>query len=657
LTNTFAQANCSDSQDATQPVPLLSVFPPPNESIAVPLLKRSPALGLAMFTLVGLVGIQTPAEASTVTVNVREHDTVRVIDGLTISRISGTVGSASTVRGQVLRVPASSFMVAPRAARDTMIGLETNQALALRQRDKGAVVGINGGYWLSRPTGVPNGLHVEDGRMTAGHAAYRSGTRLGRGSVGFRTDGSLVFDRLATTVTLTIAEDTVTLDEFNRHPRTTTDGTRAVTGELILFDDRYGGSINVPAGGIVVTLDQLAMATNSASQATITSVTPVFADTAVRVNQGGGLLIAYGDKTPLLQSLAAGTQATLTSQINPYETPQDAWSGLRHAVAGGPHLIGNGQIRSLTAWREEGFSETHLTGRQPRTAIGQTADGTVLLVTIDGRQPGWSNGVNLRELAQILLDLGALDAINLDGGGSTVMTSNADIVNRPSETRRSVANGLFVYAPLPNPARGTALACGTQLATSPFFDIASSVHVQAISCLSQYAITSGVTETLYMPQETVTRGQMATFLSAFIDEMSARGGRSLPQVTTSTFSDVSASNVHKANIERLAAAGILTGKTATTFGPHEPVTRGQTARMISETTRFITGKALPSGRDTFSDDTDNVHEDPINRLNGVRVIAGVGGFAYSPHASVTRGAMASFLMRTTDYLIDSGALR
>ncbi|MEX2532337.1 MAG: phosphodiester glycosidase family protein, partial [Nitriliruptoraceae bacterium] len=505
--------------------------------------------------------------------------------------------------------------------------------------------------------GVPNGLYVEDGQMSAGHAAFRSGTRLGRGSVGFRTNGSLVFDRLATTITLTTDIDTVTVDELNRHPRTTTDGTRAVTGELILFDDRYGGSINVPAGGIIVTLDQLAMATNAASQASITSITSVVTDTAVRVDQGAGLLIAYGDKTPVLQPLATGTQVTLTNQINPYETPQDAWNGLRHALPGGPHLIGNGQIRSLTAWRQEGFSETHLTGRQPRTAIAQAADGTVLLVTIDGRQSGWSDGVNMRELAQILVNLGARDAINLDGGGSSVMTSNATIINRPSEARRSVANGLFVYAPLPNPARGTDLACGAQLAASPFVDIASNVHVKTINCLSQYAITSGVTETLYMPQETVTRGQMATFLSAFIDEMAARGGRSLPQVNTSTFTDVTASNVHKANIERLAAAGILTGKTATTFGPHERVTRGQTARMIAETARFITDQSLPANRDTFTDDTDNVHEDPIDRLNGVRVIAGVGGFAYSPHAPVTRGAMASFLMRTTDYLIDTGTLR
>lgn len=615
------------------------------------------ALVFAVLTFVGVFGPQTKADASTVTVDVREYDTTRLIDGLTISRLAGTVGSATTVRGHVLRVPAASFAIAPRSARDTMIGLETNQALALRQRDHGAIAGINGGYWLSRPTGVPNGLHVQDGRMSAAHSSFFSGDRLGRGTVGFRTDGSLVFDRLTTTVTLITAIDTVIVDELNRQPRSATDGSRAVTGELLVFDDRYGGSINVPAGGIIVTLDTLALATNTARNATITSVMPVFADTSVRVNQHGGLVIAYGDKTPVLQSLTQGSQVTLATDIEPDETPKDAWNTLNHALAGGPHLISNGQVRSLSAWRQEGLSDTHLTGRSPRTAIGQTADGTVLLVTIDGRQQGWSGGVNMRELTQILLDLGARDAVNLDGGGSTVMTSNAQIVNRPSETRRSVANGLFVFAPLPNPARGTDIACGTQLVSSPFFDIASNVHVQAISCLSQYAITSGVTDTSFLPQGVVTRAQMASFLSAFIDQMAARGGRRLSATTDTTFTDVSASNVHQANIERLAKAGILTGKTAITFGPNEPVTRAQTARMIAETVRFVTGQVLPSARDTFSDDTTSVHEDPINRLNGVGIIGGVGGFAYSPNASVTRGAMASFLMRATDYLIATGAVR
>lgn len=78
--------------------------------------------------------------------------------------------------------------------------------------------------------------------------------------------------------------------------------------------------------------------------------------------------------------------------------------------------------------------------REPRSAVGLSADGnTLILLAIDGRQPGYSRGVNMRELAQIFLDLGARSALNLDGGGSTSLvlkTPGSDtyaIANRPSD--------------------------------------------------------------------------------------------------------------------------------------------------------------------------------------------------------------------------------
>jgi len=77
--------------------------------------------------------------------------------------------------------------------------------------------------------------------------------------------------------------------------------------------------------------------------------------------------------------------------------------------------------------------------RHPRTAAGIDRDGTVLmLVVVDGRQPGYSEGMSERELAELMLELGCSDALNLDGGGSTVMIlGNAAvkqrIANRPSD--------------------------------------------------------------------------------------------------------------------------------------------------------------------------------------------------------------------------------
>jgi putative cell wall-binding protein len=72
--------------------------------------------------------------------------------------------------------------------------------------------------------------------------------------------------------------------------------------------------------------------------------------------------------------------------------------------------------------------------RAPRTAIGVTGDGTtVFLVSVDGRRPGWSAGMTVAELAQFLVDLGAQDGANLDGGGSTSMVVGGVLATRPSD--------------------------------------------------------------------------------------------------------------------------------------------------------------------------------------------------------------------------------
>jgi exopolysaccharide biosynthesis protein len=85
-------------------------------------------------------------------------------------------------------------------------------------------------------------------------------------------------------------------------------------------------------------------------------------------------------------------------------------------------------------------------GRQPRTLAGVRPDGTLLLVTVDGRRPGWSVGMTLPEAARLMRSLGASDALNLGGGGSTTMTVRGQVVNRPSDRggERPVGDGLFV---------------------------------------------------------------------------------------------------------------------------------------------------------------------------------------------------------------------
>lgn len=121
-------------------------------------------------------------------------------------------------------------------------------------------------------------------------------------------------------------------------------------------------------------------------------------------------------------------------------------------INGGPRLLENGKI-SINAveegfhWEEDpGFYYRFGERRNPRTLAGIKENGNLLFVTIDGRAPGWSVGANFEESANIMKSLGAVDAINLDGGGSTTMTVGDDRVTRPSDAtgERPIADGILL---------------------------------------------------------------------------------------------------------------------------------------------------------------------------------------------------------------------
>ncbi|MGV3540431.1 MAG: phosphodiester glycosidase family protein, partial [Rufibacter sp.] len=104
------------------------------------------------------------------------------------------------------------------------------------------------------------------------------------------------------------------------------------------------------------------------------------------------------------------------------------------AIGGGPVLVENGKIRVTS--KEEGFGGSHL-WRHPRTAAGYLDSTKVILMVVDGRQQG-SAGVTLEELAQLFIDLGAQEAVNLDGGGSSQMIALDEVVNLPEGNRNSL---------------------------------------------------------------------------------------------------------------------------------------------------------------------------------------------------------------------------
>jgi hypothetical protein len=146
--------------------------------------------------------------------------------------------------------------------------------------------------------------------------------------------------------------------------------------------------------------------------------------------EGGSVLTGSGDAARFLRRIEPGEDPRLELDIE------------GEVLGGAPRLLRNDRIH-ITAKREGKAADT---GRNPRTVAGVRADGTVLLITIDGRQPQWSLGATLEEAAKTARALGATDALSLDSGGSTAMVVGKKVVNRPSEGERAVSNGLFVLS-------------------------------------------------------------------------------------------------------------------------------------------------------------------------------------------------------------------
>ncbi len=120
------------------------------------------------------------------------------------------------------------------------------------------------------------------------------------------------------------------------------------------------------------------------------------------------------------------------------------WSQMIHAIGGGPYLLKDGQI--ILNESLEGFSnKSGVLGVAPRTALGITRPNRIILLTADGRQEN-SVGMSLNEVAQLLKEIGVKDAINLDGGGSTTMVIDGNVINHPSDkgVQRKVSTALII---------------------------------------------------------------------------------------------------------------------------------------------------------------------------------------------------------------------
>lgn len=351
----------------------------------------------------------------------------------------------------VLEIDPNTFkgQISPIISNDKIPEKETLTSMSKRTN---AIGGINGGYFVMGPKdgteGDLAGVSMVNGQLT-------SEAVNGRSSFIINDQNKASISTVSTKIQLISSDgDKKEIDGLNRTPglirgcggvgdnetnQPKHDFTCTDPGELIEYSSRFG--IKTPAG--------------DGAEAVINNKGIV---TEIRESRGGTI--------PLGSKVVAGTgeaadwikehlQTDEKVQIKKKIVSKDSKYSIGEGtgiINGGPRLLQNGKIDIPST--AEGFHQSENPEffyqfgqrRHPRTVAGIRTDGTILLVTIDGRKPGYSVGANFKESAQLLKSLGAVDAVNLDGGGSTTMTVHQKMVNSPSDPtgERPIGDGILL---------------------------------------------------------------------------------------------------------------------------------------------------------------------------------------------------------------------
>lgn len=192
-------------------------------------------------------------------------------------------------------------------------------------------------------------------------------------------------------------------------------------------------------------------------------------------------------------------------------------------------------------------------------------------------------------------------------------------------------------------------ACHFEKVPAPGFTDVGGTHRHATDCISWYGVGQGRSSTRYAPASSVTRGQLAAFLVRLLEE----GGLTLPRAGDQGFEDV-AGTAHADAVNRLVAAGLAEGISATAFGPRAPVTRAQTAALLVRSYEHVLRRSLPAGEYRFVDGADGVHRAEIAKAAAAGLVSGVSPSRFAPDRPIRRDQAASMLARMLDHLVTAG---
>jgi hypothetical protein len=332
------------------------------------------------------------------------------------------------VRMNLLRLDLTKIRLDVVHALDKAIGVETVSSMAKRHQ---AFAAINAGFFRLDKTelaGDPAGALQIDGKLLSESTSNRIALFISNGKR--RTETAIARLQLTDYLKANSPGKPGLMINFSGIGRERKDD------ELVLYTPEFGSSTLTSDGGLEVVVN---------GKGKVLAIVEGKGNNAIP--PGGAVISASGKMTSqLLMSIAvgdvvyvdefsAGDGVSLTSIFKSAK--------VEDIVAGVPLLIKNGKI-DIT-WEMEKSSKSFVETKHPRTAVAKLKSGKFLLMTVDGRSES-SGGISLTDLAALLLEFGATDAMNLDGGGSTTMFMDGKIVNHPSdkEGERKVSDALLV---------------------------------------------------------------------------------------------------------------------------------------------------------------------------------------------------------------------
>ncbi len=320
------------------------------------------------------------------------------------------------------------FQLAPVLARSTLSGgLERLSQLEKDVSNQATVAGINGDF---SKNDQPVGVYMQGGVLMHTPLSTRSST-------GIDSAGALHVDRVKFFGTWRGTGQRRPMNGIDEMPK---------PGEVTLFTPAYGPRTPAAPGSAEVVLQPFPAAVpNTDLSATVTATgggngsTPIPPDGAVLMASGASIATALKAEAPV------GTSVTTRLILQP------TWTGVTSALGGGPVLVRNGKpvFRSV-----EDFTNDEVSRRDPRAGVGQLADGRVVLVAIDGGQPGYSVGMTSFELGQAMARLGAVTANAVASGSDVSVAFDGQLLNHPVAGEQPVKEALLVqyfgvYAPPP----------------------------------------------------------------------------------------------------------------------------------------------------------------------------------------------------------------